>query len=477
VGKAVGAGITALAEALAAGLQAGADAAAAFGKFLNALSILNKLQAVAELYGVSTSDLTSLEGGGPIHKPAPDGTSLVHFRVVAGVADSEWADYLRQRSAVDAPIKSCLDLLGLPSVTDAGGVGEAVTGWKASWYLEQGGHDQLGQISLAYNTFEFHDPLANHLTRRNDHSGQTDLVIDLLPEQANEHPGTLVTRPLVVKAAVETAPPPDPATWLTAGDAGAFADPFGLASALVDVGASLFQDLATFDAYETVLVENHVRTAGVWRGSIDYTDGYRFSVPTLPNPNRPGGGARVHTAAIVSEYTATATLSTGFSTINGWTVAARNNVHAHDDVVSTEEYHWYDWPCTHSLRTVYESHAVRGDTFPADEFHIQVKADGTWSVDLFTRRMTLNGTYISVYDLTSVGDPKQCQSVHSTGAGSNTTIFVETGLTLFGRFDPAHPPSALSGTLTGPSTLGVSEGQSKLNVRLDYGGPIPVPGR
>lgn len=225
------------------------DGVEKFGQLLNVVSLLTKVQAVVQLYRHVDASL-AVVGPAGVEQPY-DGDEAVFktLRVDAGVAESDWDDYLAARNTSWQAFQDCAAALGLPTVADTGGVGQAVDKWKARFEILDG--DQVTYDLTSFDT----SLLTNTLRRIDDHRGFTEARFEIRHQGPRPSgPVVKVTTPVHILAELSFDAPPEAATWLGVLDTSVFGDPFGVILSSADVLAEWFKGLDTLKRTATLQV-------------------------------------------------------------------------------------------------------------------------------------------------------------------------------------------------------------------------------
>ena len=174
-------------------------------------------------------------------------------------------------------LRTCARLLGMPVTSDLIDVGRATDDWVVQWEVTSGlERHVLVPVDQLVGQGTVSGRLERQLDPKDDHTGTDELVLNVLPEAPENHPGNEHSDPVEVCAHVVPREPPGGfKTFISAGMAGqalAGSNPVSglvsLAAVLGDLLLSWYREVATLDACGRMNVSYHVPQRGAWRGRI-----------------------------------------------------------------------------------------------------------------------------------------------------------------------------------------------------------------
>lgn len=271
-------GSVALKEAVKILIKKGGQYGKKFADALSALSISAKLLKVANLYAYNEFTVV-VASNNPMHKPRRgEDNKEAAFTARAGVNDRDWEVFQKtfQQDEFMRAQGDCLTELGISRLPDQGDVGKDAKKWRVEWrLLPEQGLKEHAYIDRDKNP-EFEKAaggmlgqLQMNLEKSSDHSATATLSVDILPEKY-EHKGIEKKVEVTAEATLETSEPPSLSTLVSAfkggkgiglavgaGEAVSIGAILGITSALVEVCAGWFQEIAQPKAYATLTVTYH----------------------------------------------------------------------------------------------------------------------------------------------------------------------------------------------------------------------------
>jgi hypothetical protein len=272
---------------------AGTWAAQHVGAAFKVAGLLFKVWAVVTLYEHAEVKLELTPGF--LHKPIGSPREVT-AHVVAGIRDDEWneAKAQRENDPWTTALKLCGRFLGLPVTSDLVDVGEGVKSWVVRWEVTRGLGHVLIPASQLVGPGITTQRLERPLQKRNDHSGEDRLILQVQPEREADHPGVGHREPVTVCAKVV---PREPVggfkTLLGAGLAGwSMASGASAHSALVTIIGGLltawYREVAEIKACEVLNVMFHAPAPGSWHGRIRVETEVRISFSSVLREPDPG---------------------------------------------------------------------------------------------------------------------------------------------------------------------------------------------
>ncbi|MFL5402483.1 MAG: hypothetical protein ACJ8BF_06660 [Gemmatimonadales bacterium] len=272
----------ALNEAVEKLWEAGGEYGKKFGDALSALSIAAKLWKLAELYSYNEFTVV-VASNNPMHKPLKGQENKeAAFTARAGLNEKDWEEYQKMLIAGDfmRVQRDCLAELGFPKIPDQGDVAKDSKKWRVEWRLlphpevEKHAYIDVGREKnpeMLPEAGGMRGQLQMNLTKSqdNEHSSTATLAVDILPEKY-EHKGIEKKTEVTAEATLETSDPPALSTLVSAfkggkgvglavgaGELVPIGAILGITSALVEVCAGWFQEMAEPKAYATLTVTYH----------------------------------------------------------------------------------------------------------------------------------------------------------------------------------------------------------------------------
>lgn len=311
-----------------------------------------------------------------------------------------------------------------------------------------------------------------------DHQGESTLTVEHENRDLRSD-DEAVPETAIVRVSVHTDPPPDIATLLDGANAGRTLDddPIGIAVSVTNVLLSMFQALDTFDASTKMTIVHFRPATAKWTGTVDYDEVYSYEHHQSSSEDYQGGHAENESLLEVRNHVVGSADVDGQAPMGGssdapsWTLLTRSRTGEHYVANSSEHSSSSGDGCTSSESTVgtQEEHGFGA----AEDYGVQVEigSDGNWTV-----HGVLPG-YAYDYELTKRSEthdscdgdsPPTDVDYHDTGTAYGP------GFTVSGHFDPAHPPTRLSGSDTSGSDALTTH---KTTVALDYHAPVISPPR
>ncbi|MET0771846.1 MAG: hypothetical protein ABWZ82_02080, partial [Candidatus Limnocylindrales bacterium] len=461
------------------------------GPAFKALGLMFKMAALVMLYEHTRVEVR-LEPGF-VHKPS-DQPLLAAAIVEAGIPDAEWERAKRQRQDDfwSNALRTCARLLGMPVTSDLIDVGRATDDWVVQWEVTSGLErhvlvpvDQLvGQGTVAGR-------LERQLDPKDDHTGTDELVLHVLPEAPENHPGIEHSDPVEVCAHVVPREPPGGfKTFISAGMAGqalAGSNPVSglvsLAAVLSDLLLAWYREVATLDACGSMNVTYHVPQPGAWRGRIlvnweSNTETMHSRELTEGWGTGPHGetGKELTLSKVQDDIKDTLFVGGEEDPREPGLVAltGRSYVHGVENFFDYHFWEGYSASCQYRQETTFEN-LGGGFTYEGDASgRLQLRSDGSYTIDV-------QGAYptgeISVParmtdEITILSGVEGCQSTSfsedAQGFPLGTTVRTDT---IEGTLDPAAP-----NVLKGSKRTEWSDGSvTTITWDLVHNGPIRLP--
>jgi hypothetical protein len=239
----------------AAGAAMSPGTAEAFGRAMSAMGMVAKLAKLAAFYRDEQATVTPEPVS--VHKPTGD-MKLVWFAARAGISQEDWEQYqdaAREAGKLDRAARDCMDMMGLPRLTDAADIARDAENWFIEWRLTDGGGDHV-YYNLKASKFDLPGRLAMKMKRESETTAVARLGVDVRPEIA--HHGELVRAYATAEARVDAAGMPSPFSMI----AGLFGGPAGVADAVLELLTGWYQVMNMPKAYGTMEIEYHCPRPG-----------------------------------------------------------------------------------------------------------------------------------------------------------------------------------------------------------------------
>jgi hypothetical protein len=462
------------------------------GPAFKALSLMFKMAALVMLYEHTRVEVR-LEPGF-VHKPTGE-PILAAAIVEAGIPDAEWqrAKQQRQSEFWSTALRTCARLLGMPVTSDLIDVGKATEDWVVQWEVLSGldRHvrvplDQLVGDGIVSGRLE------RQLDAKDDHTGTDELVLEVLPEAPENHPGVEYSDPVEVCAHVVPREPPGGfKTFISAGFAGqalAGSNPVSglvsLAAVMGDLLLAWYREVATLNACGAMNVSYHVPQPGAWRGRIrvnwesrrETVNGREITEGWGTGPHGEAGKelflTRVHDDITDTLYVGGDELPNAPGSAE---LAGRSYVHGIENYFDYHFYEGYSASCHYQQETTFES-AAGGWTFEgAARGSLQLRSDGSYTIDV-------SGAYppgevsapMHYTDETTILDGVEGCEPLSVSEDSEGFPLVTTPRTdrAEGSIDPANPGTQLKGS---SRTEWPDGSVTTIDWDLTHDGPIRLP--
>ena len=436
------------------------------GPAFKALGLMFKMAALVMLYE-HTQVVVRLEPGF-VHKPTGE-PILATAIVEAGIPDAEWERAKRQRQDDfwSTALRTCARLLGMPVTSDLIDVGKATDDWVVQWEVRRGlDRHVLVPLDQLVGQGTVTGRLERQLDPMDDHTGTDELVLHVLPEAPENHPGIEYSDPVEVCAHVVPREPPGGfRTFISAGMAGqalAGSNPVSglvsLAAVLGDLLLAWYREVATLDSCGAMNVSYHVPQPSAWRGRIRVNwESRRETVNSRVITDGWGTGphgemgkelflTRVHDDITDTFFVGGEELPNARGSVE---LAGRAYVHGIENYFDYHFYEGYSASCHYQQETTFESLAG-GWTFEGDaRGTLQLRSDGSYTIDVM-------GAYspgevsmpVRYQDATRIlGGVEGCESL-SVSEESEGFPLVTTARTdrVEGSVDPANPGTQLKGS-------------------------------
>ncbi len=442
------------------------NAARSVGAAFDALGVIYRVQALWLLY--HSTELTLRLEPTSMHKPLGVNAPVAAF-FTAGIPDAAWDQAVadRNNSPLTTNLKECARLLGIPVTSDLVDIGDATSSWRVAWEITDGN---------AHATFDGCQFLPScdvgavatgrwerKLHRRNSHSGEDTVIVEILPEQESDHPGREVTAPVRVCAHLRTDKPPSMSTILNAAQAGVSGPNIGgaanLASAVADIMLSWWQFVFTLDECADMTVSFHVKQPGNWHGTL--TVNYEEQDSSGIHNSRASSTTR--TSLDVTDTVLVGGTDVGQKALNGMPVFVQLEAqqstrggYVREDLKRTRVSTYSG--CNFIEETAFTMSGTWGYNLPMDGgVLLQIGADGQYTM-MFSRvspdgEITLpTATTVRQDDL---GSDKNCKFMDTTKEGTQDVPndIYSTGFVIRGRVDLTSPNLQLQGHMTWPDPL------------------------
>lgn len=462
------------------------------GPAFKALGLMFKMAALVMLYEHTRVEVR-LEPGF-VHKP--EGQPVLAAAIVeAGIPDAEWqrAKEQRQSEFWSTALRTCARLLGMPVTSDLIDVGKATDDWVVRWEVRSGldRHvrvplDQLVGDGIVSGRLE------RQLDAKDDHTGTDELVLEVLPEAPENHPGIEYSDPVEVCAHVVPREPPGGfKTFISAGFAGqalAGANPVSglvsLAGVLSDLLIAWYREVGTLDACGAMNVSYHVPQPGAWRGRVRVNWESRRETMSSREITQGWGvgphgepGKELFTTRVHDDITDT--LFVGGqedpSARGSVELTGRSYVHGIENYFDYHFYEGFSASCHYQQETVFES-LPGGWTSEGDaRGNLQLSSDGSYTIELAGAGAPTDiGMPTRMTDETRIlGGVEGCQAQSFTdeSEGYPLATSVRTDR-IEGTIDPANPGT----TLKGSKRVEWPDGSvTTITWDLTHDGPIRLP--
>jgi hypothetical protein len=442
------------------------NAAKSVGAAFDALGVIYRVQALWLLY--HSTELTLRLEPTSMHKPLGVNAPVAAI-FTAGVPDAAWDQAVadRNNSPVTTNLKECARLLGIPVTSDLVDIGDATSSWRVAWDITQGNEHatfegcqflpscDVGAVATGRWERKLH--------RRNSHSGEDTVIVEILPEQESDHPGREVTAPVRVCAHLRTDKPPSTSTILNAAQAGVSGPNIGgaanLASAVADIMLSWWQFVFTLDECADMTVSFHVKQPGNWHGTV--TVNYEEQDSSGIHNSRASSTTR--TSLDVTDTVLVGGSDLGQKALNGMPVFVTLEAeqftrggYVREDLQRTRISTYSG--CRFIEETSFTMSGTWGYNGPvAGGILLQIGADGKYTMS-FSRFE--EGTAITLPTATTVrqddlGSDKNCKFMDTTKEGTRDVPndIYRSGFVIEGQVDLASPNLQLQGHMTWPDPL------------------------
>lgn len=279
------------------------------GKALDAAKLLKLAHRLYMIYKYVEIDLEP-EGSSEVHKPVEGKEEKKKIIANVKIPDEVWLEYKAAvaeaglSGKISAATQNCLKEAGFPTTNDLSDLAGVMENWRVDWDIVRGaacGSDitKLGgpncHVYISQDSNEFiaaNTKYETRLTKEQENSAKSHLVVDLTTEPVSAHPNGKKKRATVlVKGELLTAEPPSLSTFTGAAQGG-----LNLANSIAELVGGFIQTVAPPKAYQTLYVSYHL--ADLWDGTITVTvKGSKHESSTV------GGVSEMFAATINETYT------------------------------------------------------------------------------------------------------------------------------------------------------------------------------